>query len=318
MSLKKFSLNIVNHHNIKSNIKNSAEKTVTTSNYGQPQQKIAQYLEEMPSLSTTAIKVIEICNQAVPCPRALNQAISLDPVLTGQILKLVNSAYFSLRHKITTLIHAITMLGINTVKNLTLSSAIMSCNRRNRELDTTIEIFWKHSLSVAVTARELASIKAISETQKEDFFIAGLLHDIGKLAMLDCFTEAYKEYINFSSLRNRESLKKEAELFAVNHCECGLLIAEKWQLPTQLKDVIENHHNSVKTLKSPDKTLLKLVTAANNFTNYNNLLNSDANNDESKKLNLLARISGISAGEIPSFQNKIAEEILKAQIFLQL
>lgn len=87
--------------------------------------KIRNFVDKMPSLSTTVSKVLEICSRPDTAPNDLNKVISLDPVLTGQVLKLINSAYYSLMNKVTSLTRAIIMLGLNTVKNLALSTAII-------------------------------------------------------------------------------------------------------------------------------------------------------------------------------------------------
>ena len=89
------------------------------------QKKIEKFIRRMPSLSTTVGKVLEICSRTDASPNELNKVISLDPVLTGQVLKLINSAYYSLVSKVTSLTRAITMLGMNTVKNMALSTAII-------------------------------------------------------------------------------------------------------------------------------------------------------------------------------------------------
>lgn len=86
---------------------------------------IERFINKMPSLSTTVGKVLEICSRTDASPNELNKVISLDPVLTGQVLKLINSAYYSLVNKVTSLTRAITMLGMNTVKNMALSTAII-------------------------------------------------------------------------------------------------------------------------------------------------------------------------------------------------
>ncbi|MCK4987338.1 MAG: HDOD domain-containing protein, partial [Desulfobacterales bacterium] len=143
---------------------------------------IRAYIARLPSLSTTAAKVLETCNNPASSPNDLNRVISLDPVLTGQVLRLTNSAYYSLRHPVSSLTRAIIMLGINTVKNLVLSFAILErlCNKRSfRALSA--KKFWAHSLGVGVIAKCLARVKGVSLTDQEEFFVCGLLHDLGKI-----------------------------------------------------------------------------------------------------------------------------------------
>ena len=136
----------------------------------------------MPSLSTTVGKVLEICSRPDTAPNDLNKVISLDPVLTGQVLKLINSAYYSLMNKVTSLTRAIIMLGLNTVKNLALSTAIIRCvGQAKKSKSLPIKDFWAHSISVGVMAKLLAAEQGIPLVEREEYFVAGLLHDLGKV-----------------------------------------------------------------------------------------------------------------------------------------
>ena len=121
---------------------------------------IEKFIEKMPSLSTTVGKVMEICSRTDASPNELNKVISLDPVLTGQVLKLINSAYYSLVNKVTSLTRAITMLGMNTVKNMALSTAIIRTvagAKKSKALPTTK--FWAHSIGAGVSAKLLGEAK---------------------------------------------------------------------------------------------------------------------------------------------------------------
>jgi HD-like signal output (HDOD) protein len=111
----------------------------------------------------------------------LNRVISLDPVLVGRVLKLINSAYYGLEQQVTSLVRAMIMLGINTVKNLALSSAILSNLVGRGFLGLNAEGFWRHSLCVGVTAKLIARKQGIDHSRLEEFFTAGLLHDLGKI-----------------------------------------------------------------------------------------------------------------------------------------
>ena len=115
-------------------------------NTEQQRMQIQSYISRMPSLSTTVTKVLEICNNSDPSPNDLSRVISLDPVLTGQLLKVVNSAYYSLPNEITSSAQAIIMLGINTVRNLVLSTAILaSLSGKDSFQGFSTDDFWAHS-----------------------------------------------------------------------------------------------------------------------------------------------------------------------------
>ena len=202
--------------------------------------QIERFIKRMPSLSTSVGKVLEICSRTDASPNELNKVISLDPVLTGQVLKLINSAYYSLVNKVTTLTRAITMLGLNTVKNMALSTAIIktvSTVKKSRALPTNK--FWAHSISVGVSARLLAQVKDIPLAEREELFIAGLLHDLGKIPFGD-------EYIEVLSLAGNEQIpliEAEREYMGIDHQQVGLMIAEKWKLNAIISNCISNHHD---------------------------------------------------------------------------
>src|SRR5210317_2212987 len=143
--------------------------------------RIQAYIARIPSLSTTVIKVLETCNDPRASANDLHRIISLDPVLTGRVLRLINSAYYSLGVPITSLTRAVVMLGLNTVKNLALSFAILENLRSNGSFSVfSPDEFWTHSLCVGVIAKSLAAVKGNTPQGLEAFFVAGLLHDLGK------------------------------------------------------------------------------------------------------------------------------------------
>ena len=162
--------------------------------------QVEKFIRRIPSLSTTVGKVLEICSKVDASPNELNKVIALDPVLTGQVLKLINSAYYSLVNKVTSLTRAITMLGLNTVKNMALSTAIIrtvSGAKKSKVLPT--KKFWAHSISVGVSAKLLAQVKDIPLMEREEYFISGLLHDLGKIPFDDA-------YIHVLSMAKREQI----------------------------------------------------------------------------------------------------------------
>src|SRR5512136_2738351 len=145
---------------------------------------IQGYISRMPSLPITVSKILQICNDPRTSPVDLNQVISLDPVLMGRVMKLINSAYYSLPNQITSLVRAIIMLGINTVKNLALSTAVLgNLGKKSNFQALNIDGFWRHSLCVGVAAKLVAAKRKRDAKQLEEYFVSGLLHDIGKIPL---------------------------------------------------------------------------------------------------------------------------------------
>ena len=116
--------------------------------------QIQNYILRMPSFSTTVSKVMEVCNSPDSSPNDLNRVISLDPVLTGKVLQLIHSAYYAMVNQTISLTRAIVMLGLNTVKNLALSTSAMECMGGEKSFRAfSMNSFWTHSICVGVTAK---------------------------------------------------------------------------------------------------------------------------------------------------------------------
>ncbi|MHC4884672.1 MAG: HDOD domain-containing protein [Planctomycetota bacterium] len=198
--------------------------------------------ENMPSLSPTSAKVIELAND-INCPPAeLTRVIKLDPVLSGKVLKLVNSPYFGLSSKISSLEKAVIMAGVNTIKNLALAAAVLS-QVETEEVEAHFEMraFWKHCVAVGVIAKLLGVRQGVDKKEAEAYFVAGLLHDLGLLVESQMYPEEMAKVMvpcRFLGLVESE----ETVLGGLNHCSIGKLLAEHWGLAPELVDVIENHH----------------------------------------------------------------------------
>ena len=272
----------------------------------------------MPGLSTTVSKVLDICNNATTSPNDLNRVISLDPVLTGQVLKLINSAYYSLPNKISSLTRAVIMLGVNTVKNLVLGSSIInSVGSAKPSKIFSINEFWEHSLAVGVTAKALATRSDLPGNVREEFFVAGLLHDLGKIPMNNRFPEEYSVVLNTAAEKEILLANAERELFGFDHGVVGEMIAKNWQLTPALKHAMHYHHHPDNS-PSEDRVLTKFVALGNMFINIIKIGNSGESVLDKQLMTVLLEEVGISQTEIASLRATILKEIKKAKVFLDL
>lgn len=281
-------------------------------------EKIQNYIAHMPSLSTTSTKVMEICNNPTTSPNDLNRVISLDPVLTGRVLKLINSAYYYFPKEVTSLTRTIVMLGMNTVKNLAVSMAVMECLGGDGSFQAlSMDDFWSHSICVGVAAKSLAAIKNIPVTMREEYFVAGLLHDLGKIPMMNGFPDEYSKALELTKIENVPLHEAEDTVFATDHCTVGGMIADKWQLSGTLTDVLCHHHDPEKA--SDEHSLLVAIVALGNI--YSNTIEigsaGDSVHDEPMTNYLLEKV-GISWDKLSGLYETIVDEIEKAQIFLQI
>ncbi len=285
--------------------------------------KIHTYILEMPSLSTTAAKVMQICNTPMPSPNDLNRVISLDPVLTGKVLQLINSAYYARRSNVTSLTRAIIILGINTIKNIVLSSVIVKCiNNSPGGNAMDMDFFWTHSIHVGVTAKLIAREMGIPSTEQELFFLAGLMHDLGKVPLVQQFPKIYAQIVQISINKQTDICLIENALLGFTHCMAGKMIAEKWQLGDSIKEALIFHHDT-RNKNKPTGEIASIIELADIYSNACKADNQPINWD-----NLLQTISpsfmpllektDISLDRLAEFNPIISEEINNAKTFLNL
>ena len=292
--------------------------TVSTSDRDRYLKRIQAYIARMPSLSTTAIKVLETCNDAGTSANDLKRVISLDPVLTARVLKLINSAYYSLGIPITSLTRAIVMLGLNNVKNLALSFAILQ-NLRSNESNSVFspDEFWMHSLCVGVTAKNIAAVKMDATRGLEAFFVAGLLHDLGKIPLNRQFPIEYRRVWELAE-KNKDTLRhSENTLLGIDHCMVGCLIAKKWRLGPTLIEALSYHHDPDNSSES-DRDFVFIVSLANQFANHLSIGSSGDCSTDSQLIDYLGGKLGVDWTLLHGLGETVLNEIEKAKIFLEI
>lgn len=278
---------------------------------------IAAYIHKMPSLPTSVTKVVEICNNPNTSPADLNKVISIDPVLMGNVMKLINSAYYGLSQQVTSLVRAIIMLGLNTVKNLALSTAILG-NLSNKKSFQAINMegFWRHSLCVGVTSKLIAKHIHVDTKSLENYFIAGLLHDIGKIPLNHKFAQEYITAISYADRDQQPLYKGETEAIGINHAEAGQLVARAWKLGDEISDAIIYHH-SAESYDGKHENIVFAVSAANFFSNYFEIGFSGDRYPEKLAKQILQNLD-IDMDWFDEIEDTVTEEIEKARIFLKL
>jgi putative nucleotidyltransferase with HDIG domain len=264
---------------------------------------------------------MEICRDVNTSPTDLTKVISLDPVLTGKVMQLVNSAYFGISREIISLVRAVVMLGMNTVKNLVLGATVMSAfgTRKNfRALN--MDMFWKHSLGVGVIAKLIAQKRNIDKKLLEGYFIAGLLHDIGKIPLNSKFSDEYLNIIRILEKEPQPLFVSEKQLLGVDHAYVGNLIAEKWKLGEEISDTITYHH-APETYQGLQNDILFTVILSDHFANSSEIGfsgNRYLGNIYPEAMRHLENNTELNFSNISAFNDEVAEEIEKAQIFLKV
>ncbi len=280
--------------------------------------QIQQYIDRMPSLSTTVTKVLEVCNTPQASPNDLNRVISLDPVLTGQVLKLINSAYYSLPNQISSLVRAIIMLGLNTVKNLALSTAVIATIGKHDSFKSLpMDDFWSHSICVGVTAKALAAQQNVPLIEREEYFVAGLLHDLGKIPLNNCFAAEYVQALQLAELEQGPLIQTEKLLVGIDHALSGRLIGEKWHLSDTMIQALCFHHEPA-SASNEDRSLVATVALANLYANIYEIGSAGDLFPKSSFLLDTLDIVGLTWQDLDPLYHIVCGEIDKAQIFLQV
>ena len=279
------------------------------------------YIRQLPPFPATVNKVMEICRDVHTSPTDLTKVISLDPVLTGKVMQLVNSAYFGISREIISPFRAVVMLGMNTVKNLVLGTTVMGAfgTRKNfRALN--MDMFWKHSLGVGVIAKLIAQKREIDKKLLDGYFIAGLLHDIGKIPLNSKFSDEYLTIIDIPENEPQPLFISEKQILGIDHAYVGNLIAEKWKLGEEITDTISYHH-APETYIGVQNDILFTVMLSDHFANSSKIGfsgNRYLSNIYPEVMRYFGNDTELSFDNISTFNGEVAQEIEKAQIFLEV
>ncbi|MBI4667340.1 MAG: HDOD domain-containing protein [Nitrospinae bacterium] len=207
------------------------------------QQQILEFVDKLPGFSPAALKIISLANNPNTSPTELVNAISMDPMLTAKMLKLVNSAYFGSRG-VASLNRAVMLLGFNTVKNISLSLAVVGGIRVRGEFKWfTNDQFWEHCLACAIVTKSLAKKMNVGALEVEEFFVAGLVHDMGLAALIQKMPKEMGDIYDPSYQPERPRHNVEKEMLGFSHPELSGLIARRWKFPPSLVAAIEHHHD---------------------------------------------------------------------------
>jgi len=200
------------------------------------QQTLEKKLADLPPLPAVVTRIMQTVNDPRSAADELNRLISLDQGLSSKMLRIVNSAYYGFPRRISTITHAVVILGFNTVRNLVLGvSAFGMLSHKTSRLGLDRVRFWQHCVGSAVAARLLAKRCRLSNREAlEEAFIAGLLHDIGEL-FLDCYFPAqYALTMSHAGQEGMPMLEAERALLGVDHGTVGRRIAGLWNFPPLL------------------------------------------------------------------------------------
>ncbi len=204
-------------------------------------QKIIDKIDDLPTLPRTVLKITELVNDPKSSAKDLARIITDDQVLTARLLKLVNSSFYGFPQRISTVTGAIVLLGFDAIRNLLLTTSVFDLFvNRNRKKQQNQARFWDHSLGCAVGAKVIGNY--LRHDKIEELFVSGLLHDIGKIVEMMFLPDEFSRVVEAVSGENILMITAENKVLGYNHAEIGKLLAQKWNLPAKLVQMIAHHH----------------------------------------------------------------------------
>ena len=223
-------------------------------------QKLAAAVDGMPAFPKSVQKILELTRDVNCSPKDLVQVIDKDPVVTVKVLRVVNSAYYSLPKQITSINHAVVYLGFNTIKNLALSIAAIGMLPANNAAGFDGGQYLLHSLSTAGIAKQLAL--RVDGADPMDCFIAGLLHDFGKVVFAQFMPHEFKKALEISQQNNSSLHLALRELVGSDHAVVGAMLVEKWRFPSDLIETVRFQYSPGLN----DTPMMACVFAANQIS----------------------------------------------------
>ncbi|MFH1057323.1 MAG: HDOD domain-containing protein [Pseudomonadota bacterium] len=204
------------------------------------QHRFVKGIRYVPTLPPVLSQILALLNDERSSAADLEKIITYDQSLSSKVLAVANSAYYGFRHQILTVSRAVVALGYEEIRNICLGASLMGflhpSSFRNQ---TAAELLWLHSLTVADAAALISDF--LKNQQRETSFTAGLLHDLGKVVLAAFFpdeVDSLKELI----IKEKLSYRAAEKALEVDHGQIGLALAEHWDLPPQLGEVMGYHH----------------------------------------------------------------------------
>ncbi len=222
-------------------------------------------IREVPTLPQIAFKLIALISNSSSSMREIGELIQDDPPLVAKILRIVNSGYYHVRNRIKNIRQAVVLLGMEEMRNLIFALSVFSTFyhiKGNKYFD--FMKFWKHSAATGKVTMVLANYMGLSNATST--FIHGLLHDFGRLILQLYFRDEYESVFEFSIEHEVPLYEAELKVMEFGHDEAGAWLAEKWNLPEDVKETIRDHHR-IDPEKVEKKVVPALVYVADCITN---------------------------------------------------
>ena len=198
-------------------------------------------ISHLAPLPTIAHQILQLANNPDSSAKQIAKLIMMDQTLTAKILRIVNSSYYGFTREVGNVDHAIVILGTHEITGITLALCLLNDYPILENPYLSRHDFWTHAVGVGYIARSLS--KFALELNVKDAFVAGLLHDFGKVILSQFFQDEFLMILKVASEEERPLNEVSRELINIDHTEIGQIVIKSWNLPPPLTHAVRFHHN---------------------------------------------------------------------------
>lgn len=266
-------------------------------------------IQSLPVLPQVAMRITERMQAPNATLQEISSLIKSDIGLSTKVLRLANSSYYSIPGGVSDVPKALQYLGFTTIAQIVLTTSIFGAFKTQGLRDFPLSQFWIHCFAVGQLAEVAA--RTLQHESPSDAFIGGLMHDVGKLILLELAPDQLAKIVHFADEHQVSFLKAEADLGFQNHITLGVELAKYWKLPTPVLLAIEGHHGNH---TSPDALLIEW---ADTWVNVKKIGNSgNRSPDLEALLTDLSKKLGLSPKSVQSIETHFHKEFEKAGAIL--
>lgn len=270
---------------------------------GKDWKEIVAWVGDLPPLPQIASQAMVLIEDPNVSTSRLTDLLGKDTALAARVLKIANSAMFSFQREITTLNQAIVIIGFKSLKGIIVAATLRQINRKQGQME---QMIWQNSTCTAVAAHSLCT--SLKKNFADEAYLAGLLHDLGKLVLTRQIPEDYEKVIKSAHADGCPFHVTEADHLGFSHPLIGALVAKKWNFSSEMCQMILHHHDALESIEdTPLGEKIRIIMAANLIAHKLGYGHKTGYIEQNDELNKIYASFGISEEQVVEIEEKIKD-----------